>query len=118
VPDDWVCPGCGRRKVALVRPTAHHAWAFVITDRWFHDADQIRIKAVCCNDCNHAVLDLAKEAGVEGYRVDLQDIRDIVIPTAHARHAFRHAFRDDDTVTRVIRRLQSRRSGPTEPLLL
>jgi rubredoxin len=109
VPDDWTCPGCGRGKIAIVRPTAHHPWAFVITDRWFHDADQIRIKVICCNDCNHAVLDLAKEAGVEGFCVDLQDIRDIVIPTAHARHA----FRDDDTVTRVIRRLQSRRSGPT-----
>jgi rubredoxin len=114
VPDDWTCPGCGRGKIAIVRPSAHHAWAFVITDRWFHDADRIRVKTICCNDCNHVVLDLAKEAGVEGYRVDLQDLRDIVIPTPHARHA----FRDDDTVARVIRRLQSRRSGSTEPLLL
>jgi rubredoxin len=115
VPDDWVCPGCGRAKAAIVRPSANHPWAFVIADRWFHDEARIRIRAVCCNDCRHAVLDLAKEAGVEGFLVDLQDLRDIVIPTPHARHA----FRDDDTVACVIRRIQSRRpTGPTEPLLI
>jgi hypothetical protein len=115
VTDDWVCPGCGRGKVAIVGPSANHPWAFVIADRWFHDEAQIRIRSVCCNDCHLAILDLAKEAGVEGYRVDLQDLRDIVIPTPHARHA----FRDDDTVARVIRRIQSRRpTGPTEPLLI
>jgi hypothetical protein len=115
VPDDWVCPGCGRAKVAIVRPTANHPWGFVLADRWFHDEARIRVRTVCCNDCRHAVLDLAKEAGVEGFLVDLQDLQDIVIPTPHGRHA----FRDDDTVARVIRRIQSRRpAGPVEPLLI
>jgi rubredoxin len=115
VPDDWVCPGCGRSKIAIVRPSANHPWAFVIADRWFHDEARIRIRSVCCNECNHAVLDLAREAGAEGYLVGLQDLRDIVIPTPHGRHA----FRDDDTVAGVIRRIQSRRpAGPTEPLLI
>jgi hypothetical protein len=113
VPDDWVCPGCGRTKIAIVRPSATHPWAFVIADRWFHDEAQIRIRAICCNDCRHAVMDLAKEAGVEGFLIDLQDLQDIVIPTPHGRHA----FRDDDTVARVIRRLQSRRPS-AEPLLI
>jgi rubredoxin len=114
VPDDWACPGCGRAKVAIVRPAAHHPWGFVITDRWFHDDAQIRTRATCCNDCKHAVLDLAKEAGVERYLVDLQDIRDIVIPTPHGRHA----FRDDAAVAGVIRRLQSRQPGGSPESLL
>jgi rubredoxin len=102
--DDWICPGCGRTKKELVKPSKTHPWAIEIPGGWFYDPNEEKVIVSCCGDCNHACLALAKEAGVNRTSVSIEDIRDIVIPTPHAQHS----FRDDDTVGAVIDRIRSR----------
>jgi rubredoxin len=113
VPDKWTCPGCGRNKPAIAKPSAQFPWAIEIQETYFYDELMGRRKVVCCGDCNHACLALAKEAGLHRSSVSIEDVRDIVVPTPHAQHS----FQDDTIVGPVIDRIRLRQaetaiSGP------
>ncbi|HTR78671.1 MAG TPA: hypothetical protein VMH39_11185 [Gemmatimonadaceae bacterium] len=90
-PDDWACPGCGRTKAELVRPSNKFKWSFDIDHRPFSDGQ----KHFVCQDCAQAHMSVAKEAGVPREAVSLDQLRCIVRAAPHRRHQFDSAAVDD-----------------------
>jgi rubredoxin len=109
VSDDWSCPGCGRPKTQVVRPSSSNAWAFPIASKnlcshELHRGGNVKL----CGDCAWVVERLRSEIqaryGPENTRqaafVSLDDIVTIVKPQPHARHNI-----DNDKAEKVVARI-------------
>jgi rubredoxin len=99
VPDDWTCPGCGRTKSEIVRPSNNMTWSFPFRSKYFRDLNNQwrRSTQSACDDCGHAGTNLAKEAAelagfpvekANAQLVELVEIARIVIAKPHDRHHF------------------------------
>jgi len=96
VPEDWVCPGCGRSKVNIIRKTEQNVLSFSVHDRWYWDGSQPkkRIHLVLCSDCGWVAENLGVEArhsidagkGPNSALVGVAEIRQVVMPRNNSRH--------------------------------
>ncbi|MDP1953255.1 MAG: hypothetical protein Q8K71_02130 [Polaromonas sp.] len=96
--EDWCCPGCGRTKERIVRPSGQNAWAFPIASKYLRtDAlGMTGVSQVICGDCGWTVERLRLEAAALSQieethslaLIELSDVSRIVIPRPHCRHNF------------------------------
>lgn len=121
--EDWCCPGCGRTKQRIVRPSGQNAWAFPIASKYLRaDASgRTGINQVICGDCGWTVERLRSEAsalsGIEETHsfalIGMADVTNIVIPRPHCRHNF-----NNEKANRVVADLVERlRKLQTQSLL-
>ncbi|WP_426336989.1 hypothetical protein ACN9MY_06180 [Pseudoduganella sp. R-31] len=113
VADDWRCPGCGRSKSQIVRPTKQSTWALPIASKYYRDTSdkQGYSTQAACDDCGNAAINIVKEAVVvakvvvETYSrlVGLDEIAEFVIPKPHSGHRF-----DNDQASEVVQRIAVR----------
>jgi rubredoxin len=105
VPDDWLCPGCGRTKQQIIRPTKQFAWVFVLAESRFvaPEVSYGEEKLVICDACNQTMKDFNNQearadpqiAGESPY-LSLADLKRLVRPQTHGLHNI------DDCVAREL----------------
>ncbi len=110
---DWCCPGCGRAKERIVRPSGQNAWAFPIASKYLRtdSSGMTGVNQVICGDCGWTVERLRSEAaalsGIEETQsfalIELSDVSRIVVPRPHCRHNF-----DNEKANAVIADLTER----------
>lgn len=95
VADDWQCPGCGRSKMQIIRPTNQFNWMFVLESmRFLCDSSENGSAVVTiCDACRQSVRDFNMEARNDPQigawpipYLGLGDLRRIVRPQPHGLH--------------------------------
>ena len=114
VPDDWTCPGCGRAKAEIVRPSGGNAWSFPIASKYLRSSDMGKgTQHELCGDCGWTVERIRTEVEAvscvsEGRKfmlMGLADITAIAIPQPHARHNFDNV-KAEQLIARLAREIQ------------
>ena len=99
VPPSWRCPCCDRTKLQIIQPSNQFTISFRVEDR--NGMLGGPAKAIICGECNWAVLNASKEAGVNARLVSFQDIRDCVIARPNRSHEVRSASEVDAVIERI-----------------
>ncbi|ATZ74437.1 hypothetical protein CWC33_12335 [Idiomarina sp. X4] len=115
VDEDWVCEGCGRGKIHIVRKSKENKWFFSLSPRWYWSRSEVGNKSyhTLCNDCGLVAEGLAKEArllsnkseGRLSFLVEVNQISRVVIPKAHTRHNIDNG-KAEHIVNEIVNRLE------------
>jgi len=117
VPENWICPGCGRSKTETITKNKHGEWKFTISNsNWYYDSSKPygKTQANLCNECGLVAQRLGKEAreyagildGPNSSLVAIQEISLVIISRPHSKHNI-----DNEKANELVEKIIGRLNG-------